>query len=245
MYIPKVGDIAIRTRGTQPVLIVSVLNLRPQTYECVVLYKSHSSAVVPVRSLHPWTDDLNEDDIHDFIRAVQVSDIVAFDPDTRKVLDKALLKYAREIAKRKGTSPQGGATIHPYDETNLEGMDEMKTLYTWTTEDKTVKFGHKLATAKSGDWVMEEKDGTGVVTIAKNLVEEVMPYTVDAVYCGDSGGRTYSFFAKEGDFAVGDVLMHPCYNNMLRIAALDTKSKKADTWMCGLKLAGTKIESGE
>ncbi len=119
-----------------------------------------------------------------------------------------------------------------------------KQLYTWKNGDKEL-FGHKLSVASSGKWVMETKGkDADVVTVDKELVEKVMPYTVSCTYLGT--GKEYSFFAEAGSVEVDDVVMHPHYSTPMIVTKLDTKSERASAWLEGPVIKPSKVlKSGE
>lgn len=223
-YRPRVGDIVQLTRGNTPALVIATYADRKSAR---ILYgQSGHTRVDPYCSLHAWEGDLTQEQLDQFEQQI------ARLKDSAPSLHKQLMVCLRGYSEYVNQNPCEGKT--------LKGND-MKTLYTWIENEKEI-YGHKLAVNSAGDWVMEKKDG-GVISVSKDLVTEVMPYTVDATYFGSSS--RYSFFARAGEFEEGDVVAHPEYTNLLRIAAVDTKSKKATVWMHGLKLTGTKIASGE
>lgn len=90
----------------------------------------------------------------------------------------------------------------------------------------SVQYGHYLATNSSGQYVMEVKGTGAIVTVPKDSIEEVLPYTISVVFMGDA--PKYSFFAEAGKFEKGVYLMGDDYSNRFVVVTdLDTKSKKA------------------
>lgn len=239
-YVPKLGDIVRRTRGNTPCVVIYV------DFPCVTLmYASGYPSETVASNVHPWTDNVSIPTL------VAMRDAISeFMNNLPKSLAYVKVLHAKRAVEmyieRETGSPQGGSTeteTHPYDAINLEGMEDMKTLYEWKDGEKAV-FGHKLAVNSQGKWVMEPKNGGDPVVVDKADVTEVMPYTVNVVYMGNSH-MSYSFFAKEGDFEVGDIVFCPTYETPMMVKTLNTKSKQATKWLHGTKITGTTITSGE
>lgn len=110
-------------------------------------------------------------------------------------------------------------------------------LYVWIEDGKEV-YGHRLTSNSAGLWVMEAKGGE-VKAVDKSTVTEVMPFTIAANYLG--GSRQYHFFAKEGDYEVGDVVFAVEYQTPLVVAKLDTKARAAAKWLNGAVIRPTKV----
>lgn len=114
-----------------------------------------------------------------------------------------------------------------YDKINTtQGKDTM-TLYQFPVNNDT-KYGTYLATNSQGMFVMEEK-GSGVIyTVNKDVVEEVMPYTIDVVFL-NSTDTVYGYLAETNKYKVGDVylLKTPLGHSLVTVVKVDTKSKKA------------------
>lgn len=147
---------------------------------------------------------------------------------------------------KSGTMARWGAQrLREYKEATInlnEKEEDMKTLYEIKNGKETL-FGHRLAVNSVGDWVMEIK-GTGTVHVAKKEdVSEVMPYTVDVKYLGSD--QTYAFFAKEGDFAEGDVVFCPDYTTPMFVVCVNTKAKRATKWLHGTKTRGECVAKGD
>lgn len=109
---------------------------------------------------------------------------------------------------------------------STQGKDTM-TLYQFTVNADT-KYGTYLATNSQGMSVMEEK-GSGVIyTVHKDVVEEVMPYTIDVVFL-NSTDTVYGYLAETNKYKVGDVylLKTPLGHSLVTVVKVDTKSKKA------------------
>lgn len=114
-----------------------------------------------------------------------------------------------------------------YDKINTtQGKDTM-TLYQFTVNNDT-KYGTYLATNSQGMFVMEEK-GSGVIyTVNKDVVEEVMPYTIDVVFL-NSTDTVYGYLAETNKYKVGDVYLLKTLlgHSLVTVVKVDTKSKKA------------------
>lgn len=129
--------------------------------------------------------------------------------------------------------PKDCETFAEYDQLK-EKEDRMteKTLYEITRGDQ-VLYGHKLAINSLGEWVMEVK-GTGeVLSVNKDKVQKVMPYTISVQY--KEGGTIYSYFNEARDLKVDDFFINTAtfdgggQYQIGRVVAVDTKSESAKT----------------
>lgn len=102
------------------------------------------------------------------------------------------------------------------------------------------EYGIKLATDSEGRIVLDMKATGNLVAFDPNVLEEVLPYSVDVSFRGLSG-KTYSFQADPNSLAVGDLVIDPRYDDPLRIVAIDTKSRKATKKIQGYVYKGTKL----
>ena len=68
----------------------------------------------------------------------------------------------------------------------------------------TTQYGTYLTVNSSGQCVVEMKPSGELKAFAKDVVEKVMPYTVDVKF-GSSQG--YAFLSEEGAVKVGDVIL--------------------------------------
>ena len=246
MYKPKVGDIVQLTRGSTPALVVR----RCSNHECEILYaQSGHQRIDPDSNVHRWQGGMELETLGKF--AYRVGRLGTVDIRTKEYLLQCIEYYIDHCAELYSGEnfPSEGKRVNEMAIVE-KGNDAMKTLYEWKQaktvagegKEVVVIYGHKLAINSAGQWVMEGKDGQ-VYTVDKEAVKEVMPYTVDCAYQGND--NRYSFFARQGDFEEGDVVAHPNYRELLHVKKLDTKSKKATTWLHGLKLQGTVVKSGE
>jgi len=113
----------------------------------------------------------------------------------------------------------------------------MNTLYE-IIDGGVVKFGTKLATNSLGKWIMEVKSTSEIIVVDKEHVTEVMPYTVGVKFSGE--GQEYHYFAVDGDFVEGDNII--LNGQFAVVTAIDTRSRRADTWLDCFKLAGTVVD---
>lgn len=123
------------------------------------------------------------------------------------------------------------------------------TLYKIKTVDGKEVYGHFLTTDSQGMSVFEIKGQGGVIAAAADSFEKVLPYTIDVEY-GNSdchvNVKAYSYFAKAGQFEVGDVLITGDSFSIVRVCAIDTKSEKAHRHIKGYKVGtSTLIEQPE
>lgn len=119
----------------------------------------------------------------------------------------------------------------------------MKKLY--VTKEETPRYGHILATNSAGKFVMELRGSDEMITIEKNMVEAVMPYTVDVKFIGASKDEPYSFFSNAGDLAAGDLIYMPKYNYFGYVMKVDTRQEKATMWIDGIRLVPGAVIKGE
>jgi hypothetical protein len=106
----------------------------------------------------------------------------------------------------------------------------------YQTKEETPRFGTKLAVNSKGQIVLELKGSGGVEAFDTDAVEVVMPYTVDVNFIGDAASKTYSFLSKEGDVAVGDLLLADGYATLMRVMAVATRSTSATVELKGVKV---------
>jgi hypothetical protein len=120
----------------------------------------------------------------------------------------------------------------------------MKKLY--VTKEEPPRYGHILATNSAGKFVMELRGSDEVITIGKDMVEAVMPYTVDVTFISSSpAGQSYAFFSKAGDLAVDDIMYLFEHNQFVRVRKVDSRSEKATKWIDGILLPRGTVISGE
>jgi hypothetical protein len=111
-----------------------------------------------------------------------------------------------------------------------EGTSEMTLLQIKGTE----KYGFQLAINSSGKAVVEVK-GTGeILTVDPNLLEEVIPYSVDVKFIGADSTRTYSYWAKEGSLKLGDIVFSPSNNQFVVVVKVNSKSRAANKFLSGV-----------
>ena len=214
-----IGDLIKLRSGTQPLIIVAI-----NGDHVTGMYCSGNHKVRVHHAFEPYDGDIVQWQIKKWRESLS-----GWDYPKRVVtaLSKALDYYENAIQ-----SPARG------NNQSDQGENDMKALYEWKTGD-VVFYGHKLAVNSAGQWVMETKQGD-IHTVDKKVVSEVMPYTVDCQYFGN-GGHPYSFFAKQGDVEVGDVILHPTYDSPMVVVKLDTKSKSASKWLEGVVVQGKKL----
>lgn len=117
--------------------------------------------------------------------------------------------------------------------------ETMKTLYE-IKEGDVVKFGHKLAVNSSGQWVMEVKGTNEVIVTDTANVTEVLPYTIGVKYLG--ADKVYHFFARQGDYEVGDLVWSAYYDKPMHVTAVGTKSRVANKWLIGWKIKAEHVD---
>lgn len=163
--------------------------------------------------------------------------------DIKKVCDFSHMHSNRYETTRQypnGRYKNECSDITEYYEIKTQGENEMTILFQIKGEET---YGFKLATNSKGLVVFEVK-GTGEVrTVDKDQLIEVFPYTVDVKFLGES--RTYSFFSREGDLKVGDMVISPGYSTIMTVSKVDSRNRSATKWITGAVLAAAKELSGE
>lgn len=110
-------------------------------------------------------------------------------------------------------------------------MTDTTKLYVFKNPNSTSDvdlYGHYLATNSQGEWVMEVKGSGQIIAVAKDKVEEVLPYTISVKF--NDSGTTYSYLSEKDKFSVGFYLVKAMSFDGWQIAqvtAVDTKSNKA------------------
>lgn len=125
------------------------------------------------------------------------------------------------------------------DFVKYDGESKMTTntnkLYTWVKHDDTTfaptdLYGHYLATNSQGEWVMEVKGSGQIMAVAKDKVQEVLPYTIGVRF--NNNGTTYHYLADKDKFTEGFYLVKDTSSSgwqIARVVDVDTKSSKATT----------------
>lgn len=108
------------------------------------------------------------------------------------------------------------------------------------------KYVNKVAVNAAGHFVVEAKGEAAYFAVAKESLERVLPYSVDVKFYsnGSLGDKMYSYWAKEGDVEVGDVIFGE-YSNAMRVVAVNTKSDTANKWLIGSVIKPAKVLTGE
>lgn len=96
--------------------------------------------------------------------------------------------------------------------------------------DKTI-FAHYRGTDSAGNWLMERiGDGGGIMIVAKEKCEEVLPYTFSV----RMNGREQHFVGEAGKVKKGDILLYTAGGAdnfaFAVVKNVDTKNKGAKTW---------------
>ena len=125
-------------------------------------------------------------------------------------------------------------------------MTQQTPLYEVEIDDKTI-FAHYLATNSKGMWVMEDRATKEMFVVAPDKAQEVLPYTVSVRYmdANSRAAKAYHFFAREGDWKKDDLVYEHASLSMVRVIAVDTKSKAATRWLKGWKISAEFIDAPE
>lgn len=125
--------------------------------------------------------------------------------------------------------------VHVNDTVEAKGKDGMKgKLFKILANDQ---YGIGLAVDSTGKYVLEMKDGSGILAFDKKEVELVMPFTFSVQFNGI--GTEYSYLGKEGTVKVGDLLLKTDGTKGITIAkvtAVNTRSDKATKYFDGVKV---------
>jgi hypothetical protein len=114
-----------------------------------------------------------------------------------------------------------------------KGKDIMKDklFQTKVTGDDEVRFGVGLAVDSNGQYVLEMKDGSGVLIFDKKDIEIVMPYTYSVKF--STGPQEYQYRGKAGLVEVGDLLLAMDSQHakggisIAQVVKIDSKSDRA------------------
>lgn len=95
----------------------------------------------------------------------------------------------------------------------------------------TPVFANYRGTDSAGNWLMERiGDGGGIVIVAKEKCEEVLPFTFSV----RMNGREQHFVGEAGKLKKGDILLYTAGGvdnfTFAIVKNVDTKSKGAKTW---------------
>lgn len=119
-----------------------------------------------------------------------------------------------------------------------------ETLYRLLDEKKET-YCTRLSTDSRGRAVVEIKGSGEIRAVEPKSLEEVLPYTVGIKFLSDgNGGQVYNYFANEGEFEVGDLLINR-ERSLAEVIKVNTKSRRANKRFKGWKVAATKIAEGE
>ena len=123
--------------------------------------------------------------------------------------------------------------VTPYLE---EETDNMKNKLFKTIE--TNRFGTGLAIDSDGKYVLKMQDSGNFESFEEKDLKRVMPYTFDVTFVGGDGNRgtRYSYRGREGQVAVGDILILNDSFSIARVVAINTESESATKTFNGSKL---------
>ncbi len=124
----------------------------------------------------------------------------------------------------------------------LEGNTEMKNKL-YQTKESTPRFGILLAVNSQGKLVLEMKGTNEVLAFDKDEIEVVTPFTFAVKF--PSNNTEYHYLGKEGDVAVGDLLLldnSPVgKSEFARVTAVNTRSEVANVHFKGVKLVTQRV----
>lgn len=127
----------------------------------------------------------------------------------------------------------------------------MKKLLFLLTDGEQKIYGHIIAQAKNGDAVFEPRGGGEIRTVSYDQLEEVRPYTIGVKFSNYSTHTTYHYYAREGDWKVGDIIVLTDQRSrdanipIVKVTKIDSKSSRADKWISGFKVEGKYIPGGD
>jgi hypothetical protein len=124
----------------------------------------------------------------------------------------------------------------------LKGNTEMKNKL-YQTKEAAPRFGILLAVNSQGKLVLEMKGTNEVLAFDKDEVEVVTPFTFAVKF--PSNNTEYHYLGKDGEVAVGDMLMldsSPVGKfEIARVTAVNTRSEVANVHFKGVKLVTQRI----
>ena len=136
-----------------------------------------------------------------------------------------------------------GYVYQTTEQANQTKENTMTKLYEINTNGVST-YGAKLAVNSSGDWVMELKGTGAVVSVPKENVKEVLPYSVEVEFTQGKAGQ-HSYLARKEDWAVGDLVIIQDTSGVARVIKVNSASRSASKWITGVKLQGSFITAGE
>lgn len=112
-----------------------------------------------------------------------------------------------------------------------EGQMTKDAIYKINLDSEQVIFASYRGTDSTGNWLMERiGDGGGIIVVAKEKCEEVLPYTFSV----RMNGREQHFVGEAGKVKKGDILLYTAggVDNFAFavVKNIDTKNKSAKNW---------------
>ena len=129
-----------------------------------------------------------------------------------------------------GQTAYGHHTTFKYHEEESHGMTK-DSIYKLNLDTDQTIFANYRGTDSSGNWLMERiGNGGGIIVVAKERCEEVLPYTFSV----RMGGREQHFVGEAGKLKKGDILLYTAggVDNFAFavVKNVDTKNKGARPW---------------
>lgn len=149
--------------------------------------------------------------------------------DLYSVLEEQDTQAWRYKLIRQPKKPKNCTAFSEYDQLKKEEAKMDKdALYEIKRGDETL-FAHKLGVNSQGRWVIEVKGSGEVLAVNKDIVSEVLPYTVNLKF--GKQGKDYAYFDEKRSVKKGDVLVVDDYDSggyqLAIVTGIDTKSRRA------------------
>lgn len=120
--------------------------------------------------------------------------------------------------------------------TSKEGNIKMNQLLQIKDTDK---YGYQLAVNSQGKVVFEVKGSNEILTVDKDDLVKVIPYTVTIKFLTNTSEKEYAYLAKEGQVNKGDILV---VNNSLAIVTkVNSQSEHATKELTGYRIPTVEI----
>ena len=117
-----------------------------------------------------------------------------------------------------------------------EEEKEMEELYTFKRGTREL-YCTKLTKNKNNDWVVAIKGTDEYVAVPEKKLSLVMPYTVRIVSQARPN-NLHDYLSYEGEFKLGELLIHENNLSICKVTKLDSKSRVAIESFKGYRLTG-------
>jgi hypothetical protein len=201
----EAGDIVRLKKGKSPLIVTRPTVTGRQLGYCYM--SEHSGGYFSKHSLNDLPDyDLRKSNKYleyNSEKFRDINDFELFDWDSCLEKHDRLRYYADQIKLRMGRKPMAPKL--------------------YQTKEEKPRFGTLLTTNSKGQFVLEMKGKDGEVEpFDKDMIEEVMPYTVQLAMVGSSCHMEWPCAAE-----VGEVFLDPTTGVFAKVVGADTKTRNS------------------